>query len=56
MEQHRQHGARVKEEEAELGIWVPVKQEQNTEERVPAVVPKGVSTKQVSASALMTSS
>jgi hypothetical protein len=56
MDQHRQHGARVKEEEAELGIWVPVKQEQNTEKRMPAVVPKVESTKQVSEPALMTSS
>ncbi|KAI4926179.1 hypothetical protein J4E85_006471 [Alternaria conjuncta] len=40
MDPHQQHGVRIKEEHDELGIWVPVKQERCSEERLPAVVPK----------------
>ncbi|KAI4933454.1 uncharacterized protein J4E92_003121 [Alternaria infectoria] len=40
MDPHQQHGVRIKEEHDELGIWVPVKQECFSEERLPAVVPK----------------
>ncbi|KAI4926178.1 hypothetical protein J4E85_006470 [Alternaria conjuncta] len=38
MDRHQQYGTRIKSEDDELGIWVPMKQE--PAESVPAVVPK----------------
>ncbi|KAH6870146.1 hypothetical protein BKA58DRAFT_401713 [Alternaria rosae] len=40
MDRHQQYGTRVKSEDEELGIWVPVKQEREPTERAPGVVPK----------------
>ena len=51
MEQYQQYATQVKDEEEddELEDWIPLKQEQDLEERAPAVVPKAGSSGEVSA-------
>ena len=54
MEQYQQYATQVKDEEEddELEDWIPLKQEQDLEERAPAVVPKAGSSGEVSALSL----
>jgi len=58
MEQYQQYATQVKDEEEddELEDWIPLKQEQDLEERAPAVVPKAGSSGEVSALSLLISS
>ena len=54
MDRHQYDGAKVKAEDDELGIWVPVNQE--PAESVPAVVPKDDPINRVSSPAFIRSS
>ena len=58
MEQYQQYATQLKDEEEddELDNWIPLKQEQDLDERLPAVVPKAGSSGEVSALSLRTSS
>ena len=57
MDRYQQYATQVKDEEDdELENWIPLKQEQDLEERVPAVVPKAGSSGEVSALSLRTNS
>ncbi|KAI4632070.1 uncharacterized protein J4E87_001541 [Alternaria ethzedia] len=40
MDRYQQYGTQVKEEDAELEDWIPIKQEEGLAEQVPTVVPK----------------
>ena len=56
MDRYQQYGTQVKEEDAELEDWIPIKQEEGLAEQVPTVVPKAGSSGEVSALSLRTSS